>query len=784
MSFISGVVRVCPGSSARGSSEGLAGVAVSNGVDTVLTDARGRYRLPLGKDAGGFVFITVPAGHRAVGNFFFRRVKAGTVENPDFELAVAPELADSEFTFAQITDLHVGSDAMAPPSLARDLADVVGLRPGFVAVTGDLTDEGHPLHYAQYSAAVAGIETPLYPCAGNHDADYEDHCGPSYYSFEAGLCHFIVLNSSLADGAAAQATWLLRELARLPPRKPVIVFAHIPSFRSQLLPGHGYNLSELLGRYNTRAFFDGHVHASKVERVDGTLCVNAPPLCFSDMAVVPRGFILARVRGQEVMLESRFAGINQALTIASPRDGGTVSPGKLKILANAYDSATLMPKITFCLDGGAWQPMTAAGKWAWLGHAEVAGGRHTISVRAQWSSGEITERSAVFTATQRCTAPRVYYGWPQFKGDCGRTGAAGAVAGTELELSWTAAPGGSIFMSSPIVAGGEVYIGLSDDDGGERAGVRAFDAGSGQAGWFHATDASVRHTLAADANRVYALDASGVLTAVVRETGELVWRHRFDPEAVARTWAAAAPLVEAGVVYAGVPLDFGAFEAETGRRLWDFSGSGSGASSCSPVVVRDRIVVGGIRGDGLNILDKATGKLLRNLPDYVFNFATPAYAAAEGILYQSACEWGGGCSLYALDAASGDLLWKFEMMRRWPRYMPVSSPVAAADAVYVGSPDGALWKLDHRGGLVWSIQLGRHNALSPYYSDASPIISTPAIAGSVVYVGTVDGYIYAIDAAKGEVIWERCLGTPILSSPAVAGGGIFIATLDSVYAFS
>ncbi|MGB3082666.1 MAG: PQQ-binding-like beta-propeller repeat protein, partial [Candidatus Omnitrophota bacterium] len=62
-----------------------------------------------------------------------------------------------------------------------------------------------------------------------------------------------------------------------------------------------------------------------------------------------------------------------------------------------------------------------------------------------------------------------------------------------------------------------------------------------------------------------------------------------------------------------------------------------------------------------------------------------------------------------------------------------SSPVVSGDTVYVGSEDGFLYALDKESGdLKWKFQTG------------SAVNSSPAVSGDTVYVGSEDGYVYAV----------------------------------------
>lgn len=58
------------------------------------------------------------------------------------------------------------------------------------------------------------------------------------------------------------------------------------------------------------------------------------------------------------------------------------------------------------------------------------------------------------------------------------------------------------------------------------------------------------------------------------------------------------------------------------------------------------------------------------------------------------------------------------------------------------------------------------------------VVSSPAWADGVLYVGSDDGQLYAIDAASGRQRWMHRTGGPVSSSPAVAGGRVFVLSYD------
>lgn len=82
--------------------------------------------------------------------------------------------------------------------------------------------------------------------------------------------------------------------------------------------------------------------------------------------------------------------------------------------------------------------------------------------------------------------------------------------------------------------------------------------------------------------------------------------------------------------------------------------------------------------------------------------------------------------------------WKFATGGR-----VLSSPVADQNVIYFGSYDRNVYAFDAETGVQkWK------------YSTFGPIASTPAVANGIVYVMSYDGKFYAIDAATGKSTWK------------------------------
>src|SRR5260370_600261 len=96
----------------------------------------------------------------------------------------------------------------------------------------------------------------------------------------------------------------------------------------------------------------------------------------------------------------------------------------------------------------------------------------------------------------------------------------------------------------------------------------------------------------------------------------------------------------------------------------------------------------------------------------------------------------------------------------------VSSPAVAGGLVYVSSADHKLYALHAvTGTRKWS------------YTTGYTIYSSPAVANGVVYVGSDNYKLYALDAMPGARKWSFTTGCSVLSSPAVANGVVYVGSV-------
>jgi len=64
------------------------------------------------------------------------------------------------------------------------------------------------------------------------------------------------------------------------------------------------------------------------------------------------------------------------------------------------------------------------------------------------------------------------------------------------------------------------------------------------------------------------------------------------------------------------------------------------------------------------------------------------------------------------------------------------------------------------------------------------VLSSPAVANGVVYVGSFDNNVYALNAKTGAKLWSYTTGSYVWSSPVVVNGTVYVGSYDgNVYAF-
>ena len=768
---------------------GLGGIVVSNGVEVQSTAPDGTFSMTVVREDSRFVLLTVPRGYRATQGFF-HRVGAEVSDSTAFGLTTDPAADQAEFRFVHASDPHV-FDGTTAGEFAQSLAEIAALEPpvDFVVVTGDLVNNGSAQQLAHAASALVSPPVTVHPGFGDHDADpdslltrtFENLIGPSYYSFDRGAYHFVIHNdvrSASLDGQFKQLIWLANDIAAVPPDRQIFVFTHFQPDRAEI---------DLYKNLGVDAIFSGHWHGNRTQGMEGILSFNSGTMRMGGIDRSSRGFRVVEVGGGggNVASEVRTGGIAPRIVVVDP-PAGVVPFGSVRIRAMGY--ATSKPgasaRFTVTGPGGvvASGDLAPEGGWCYGGVWEAGGlepAHYELSVELTDANGVLASESHTLTL-EHVMPPNIIPGspWPCFRGNVSGTGRLATELTPPLSLAWSRSVGGATEVSSPIVADGRVYIAHASRGPIESAAVVAFDLLTGNELWRHPTGAEVKGTPAVGGGRVVALTSSGQVLAFDAATGALVWRAALGDSANRHDLT--SPTISDGVVFAGGPAVTAALDLATGDVLWERSlGSDWLATIYSMPIVSGSRVIYGIYS-GLHVLDRTTGATIwSRATDDRETYRSPAIAG--GVLY-GAGDTFGSQMLRALDLDSGAELWSAP----YPLGNSNSAPAVADSLILIGSGNGSLEAFARSDGhSVWSRPVGAPIACGrPYARDVSTVTSSPLVAGELVYVGADDGVLRAIHVADGTVAWSAQLGAPIRSSPAASGNMLLICTTDgTMFAF-
>ena len=201
--------------------------------------------------------------------------------------------------------------------------------------------------------------------------------------------------------------------------------------------------------------------------------------------------------------------------------------------------------------------------------------------------------------------------------------------------------------------------------------------------------------------------------------GEIKWKYNTETDYLS------SPIISQGVVYVtGAGGYLFAINSGTGEKNWIFQGEKWGGSSPS--------------------LSKST-----------------AYFGSMDN------------SVYAVDINNGQERWRFTT----GDYV-FSSPAVSNGCIYFGSYDGYFYALNaNTGQEKWRFKTqGAETQTKPAgdYDIIGAVRSSAAIFKNIVYFGSYDGYLYALDANTGQEKWNFKTDDVIFNStPAVANGVIY-----------
>ena len=300
----------------------VAGVVVSDGEVVTTTDDTGCYYLA-SKKHHGYVFMSVPSGYEPQSEnsvpLIWGPVTPGeeACEQVDFELVEAP--GQDDFDLLVLADIHLanrlGDIAQYKNLMLPEVKNYVAnaSKKVYILNMGDMTFDlywnSNKYNMGDYVNTLKDSAIPalIYHVPGNHDNDeyakddytaeqpYKDNLGPTYYSFNIGKAHFIMLDNTVYLNAGADAAtrtpgdhsynsaftemelaWLKADLATVKDKSaPLVIGTHCQVFyynssldiTPSMAYGHSTVLDQLLTEFTDVHIISGHTHNNTTMKV-------------------------------------------------------------------------------------------------------------------------------------------------------------------------------------------------------------------------------------------------------------------------------------------------------------------------------------------------------------------------------------------------------------------------------------------------------------------------------------------------------------------------------------
>ena len=286
--------------------KGVPGVAVSNGIAVVATDANGLYTLDIGTD--NIIFISKPSGYQVPMNekglpsFYKIHKPSGSPSNYQYAgvpaTARLPRKIDFPLYKVNESDTYTALIFGDPQPYTEEelsyfdksIVSEVSATKGTAAFgisLGDIVGDDLNLH-VPYAKHMQRIGLPWYNVMGNHDMNYEAasdslsdesfeaHFGPANYSFNYGQVHYLILDDILypdpRDGQGywggftpAQMQYIRNDLKLVDKNRMVVLSFHIPLQQY----GESYRLDDrakifdLLKDFSNALILSAHTHLQR-----------------------------------------------------------------------------------------------------------------------------------------------------------------------------------------------------------------------------------------------------------------------------------------------------------------------------------------------------------------------------------------------------------------------------------------------------------------------------------------------------------------------------------------
>ena len=779
----------------------LSGVCVSDGLHVVKTGADGSFSLP-GHERERFIFITTPSGYKTDNRHYIRLESARSQYDFGLQPYQGGIRKDGSHKYVHLSDTEIFNTSNHE-DWTEDIRDYArNEEVAFIIHTGDICyEKGLQSHIKLMNTD--NMDCPMFYCIGNHDLVkgkygeelFESIYGPVYYSFDVGSTHYIVtpmLGGDHQPGYRKEDVyrWLKNDLAQVSAGKAVVVFNHdLLTSSDTFIYGISDQEQINLNEHNLKAWVYGHWHINHMKKQGQVYAVSTATLDKGGIDHSTSAFRVMHVDAKgDFTSELRYTYLDKQVKIAVPQEGmlPVSESGTLPLVVNLYSTVSPAIKVTYScfMDGKTLstdRPLKQATDWSWTADMPLAGWhegeRIHVEVTAHFKNGEIAKSYSDFIYQPTSAEVSCGENWTNLLGNAQHAASPLPAWKAPLQLAWVKNVEANIYMTSPIVYEGKLFIASVDENLEGKAHLYAMDVRSGRLLWKYPLRNSVKNTIVVDNGRVMAQDVEGCLYAVDVETGKLSWEKQLPVNHLPALIEGL--VVSDGIVYAGTGKGLCAVRVEDGTELWRNNEWSQGEGTTSTFSVSRNMLIASSQWNALFGNDLETGRLMWKADGNGLRFRASSVAVYGDLLYLISDNF-----FFILDATTGRVV----VRKKLPMSVDVTStPLLTDKEILFGSVNEGLVALDRETlDVKWTFKTKESLIYTAPYTrkPVTTIETSPVCVGDLVYVGASDGTLYGINRHDGNLVWQHASGAPRFASLAVSGNALFAVDFGgNVYAF-
>ncbi len=265
------------------------------------------------------------------------------------------------------------------------------------------------------------------------------------------------------------------------------------------------------------------------------------------------------------------------------------------------------------------------------------------------------------------------------------------------------------------------------------------------------TAQAMKEALVAAARKTGILsEAPSAAAPAKASTGGVTALWKFECEDEIR----GTPHAQDGILYVGAyDNNMYALQAASGEFLWKYATQGGIVSK--PAIFEGNLFFGSA-DKNLYAISARSGRLM-----WTYSASAPIRSSpriAEGHIFIGADDG----YLHVINGMSGRRAWHVDAGD------PVrSTPIVIGDNVYFGNENGDFFCVTLRGVTKWRYKAKRAVTSSPVYADG------------IIFFGSVDSQLYALDAKSGLIIWRFRMAKATISTPCIFENYIFSGSVDA-----